>query len=62
GISQFLALMILVLINILFVAVVWCFHEMPITFQLGLVLLLGTLVGLLMGWIPTLFAKRYKAS
>jgi UDP-GlcNAc:undecaprenyl-phosphate/decaprenyl-phosphate GlcNAc-1-phosphate transferase len=58
GISQFSTLVVLVLINILFVVGVWCFHEATITFQLGLVIVLGTLVGLLIGWIPTLFPKR----
>lgn len=62
GLSQLSTLFVLVLLNVLFVFVVLCFNQANITYQLAILLLFGVLLGLLLGWVPTLFAKRDKRS
>jgi UDP-GlcNAc:undecaprenyl-phosphate/decaprenyl-phosphate GlcNAc-1-phosphate transferase len=58
GLSQFAALMVLVGINIVFVGVVMCFNYLSISWQLAFVVLLGLMIALLLGWLPTLFFNK----
>jgi len=60
GLSQFKVLLILVFINISFVALVMNFSHLSITYQLAGLGFLGLMVGLLVGWLPTLLAKQHK--
>lgn len=58
GLSQFSTLLILVFINILFVVGVLCIDGLNITYQLAIILSVGILTGLSLGWVPTFFSSK----
>ena len=58
GLSQLATLSVLIGINIVFVFGVLSCNSFSITTQLGVIVFLGVLIALLIGWLPTLFFNK----
>ena len=60
GLSQLATLFVLIAINIIFIGVFLYFKQVDLSIQLLILVALGTLLGMVLGWLPKIMRKETK--